>query len=141
MLYILEGCDGAGKTTLAKTLSQILNAQIIHCSTQTPNNFEFFDDIARAAMDKNIIADRFCYGQFVYQSKEDRHLSEHDLYTLETRMLDYGVTVIYVYTDEKTLMDRLIYRGETTALPISTILSNYKEVFEKSLIKPILWKT
>ena len=77
MLYILEGCDGSGKTTLANQLSKLLDAEIIHCSTTTPNDYEFFKRIAKNSRVKNVIADRFCYGQFIYQEEKDRPLRKY----------------------------------------------------------------
>ena len=40
MLFVLEGCDGSGKTTVAKHLKNILPAaEIVHCTTDTPNDY------------------------------------------------------------------------------------------------------
>lgn len=167
MLYILEGCDGAGKTTLAKKLAPVLDAKIIHCNTQTPNTEGFFQQIIYASTKQNIIADRFCYGQFVYQNPEERpmryesgeydpwaatpkpedteltaeFLSNRALYRTEVRLLEAQAKVIFVDADTKTIMDRLIYRGETTGIPVDTIRERYKQVFKQSLLPITYWKT
>ena len=66
MLIVLEGCDGSGKTTVARNLQNILpDAEIIHCTRETPNDYSFFWHLIQASKDRHIIADRFCYGQFV----------------------------------------------------------------------------
>ena len=83
MLIILEGCDGTGKTTLANMLKPLLGAEIVHCTTQTPNTYGFFNNIIYAAQKKHIIVDRFCYSQFVYQEEEDRPLALHEIYPLD----------------------------------------------------------
>ena len=57
MLIVLEGCDGSGKSTLARSLSRLLDAEIIHCSSTTPNTKEFFEEIIEASRTRNIIAD------------------------------------------------------------------------------------
>ena len=55
MLIILEGCDATGKTTLANLLAPVLNATIIHCTAETPNDMQFFTNIAYAAANENIL--------------------------------------------------------------------------------------
>lgn len=134
MLIVLEGCDGSGKTTLANKLAAILDAEIIHCTTDTPNTLWFFRDIIEMAQTRNIIADRFCYGQFVYQNPEERALNEIDLYNLELEMMNTGAKVIYVYCDEDILKRRLDERGEIPMKPVEKILTLYSSVFSKSLL-------
>lgn len=137
MLIVLEGCDGSGKTTIANKLSMMLGAEIIHCTTDTPNTVWFFRDIIELAQTRNIIADRFCYGQFVYQNPEERHLNEQDLYHLELTMLNTGARVLYVDCDEPILKKRLGDRGEVTMKPIRDIRMEYEKVFSKSIL-PII---
>ena len=152
MLYILEGCDGAGKTTLANFMKSMLgNATIVHCNRDTPNDMNFFKDIVHAADGGNIIADRFCYGQFVYQNDDERPLNydadEAEWYTgykrlheLETFMINYvDVKLIYVYSDAKTIYERTMSRGEV--IDADCILKKYKELWTKTLIQPIYFKT
>lgn len=143
MLFVLEGCDGSGKTTVANNLKNILpDAEIVHCTTDTPNTFEFFADLIEAADHRNIIADRFCYGQFVYQTPEERHLSDNDLATLETIMLSHGVRVIHVTAPVEEIKNRLSLRYEDTVLPVAEICDKYLDLFEnKSLMKPYIWWT
>lgn len=135
MLIVLEGCDGTGKTTLAHNLSKILGAEIIHCTTDTPNTVWFFRDIIEMAQTRNIIADRFCYGQFVYQSEDKRQLTKHDLYNLELAMLNTGARVVYVDCDEQVLNARLAARNEVPMKPIRQLKDGYLKVFSDSLLK------
>ena len=141
MLVVLEGCDGAGKSTLAEFLAKLLNADIVHCTAETPNDYEFFDNIISAAITKNIIADRFCYGQFVYQEKEDRRLPKADLRILETRMLEADGKVILVTAPEDVILARLASRGETTHMPVKDILSRFEKVMSKSILPVMRYDT
>lgn len=143
MLFVLEGCDGSGKTTVAKHLKNILpDAEMVHCTTDTPNDFHFFMNLIEAADNRNIIADRFCYGQFVYQTPEERNLTDSALIELETEMMAHAVRVIHVTASVDEIENRLAFRGEKTTLPVREICSRYLELFEnKSLIKPYLWWT
>ena len=141
MLIVLEGCDGAGKTTLALSLAKILAAEIIHCTKDTPNDAGFFMNIIDAAKDRNIIADRFCYGQFVYQAPEERPLSESQLYRLEIAMLASGTKVMYVTAPEKEIQKRLCARGEIPLIEIPRIIKGYDKVWENSMLTPIVWYT
>ena len=141
MLVVLEGCDGAGKSTLAEFLAKLLNADIVHCTAETPNDYEFFDSIISAAITKNIIADRFCYGQFVYQEKEDRRLSKADLRILETRMLEADGKVILVTAPEDVILARLASRGEITHMPVKDILSRFEKVMSKSILPVMRYDT
>lgn len=149
MLYILEGCDGVGKSTLANSLKDILDAEIIHCNQYTPNNFYFFNSIAEAAKDRNIIADRFCYGQFIYQEEKDRPLGEHEnsalanLHELETKMLAVGVKAIYVTAPVEDIKDRLAARGESliNGLTVEEVQARYRAVKSVSILPWLIWKT
>ena len=60
MLIVLEGVDGVGKSTIARKLARILNARIIHCTKDTPNDYRYFHHILDAATnrlgcDRNIV--------------------------------------------------------------------------------------
>lgn len=141
MLIILEGPDGAGKSTIARRLARILNAKIIHCTKDTPNSYDYFKSILLAAEHKNIIADRFCYGQFVYQSEEERRLTLEQLYKLESWFLHFDAKVIYVTASENTITNRLQKRGEEPMLPVSEMIHRFDEVMGKSTLQVEYWRT
>lgn len=157
MLIVLEGCDATGKTTLANLLAQTMNGTIVHCTAETPNTYHFFDGLIYAAEHQNIICDRFCYGQFVYQDESDRPLAMHKkraiydeetyvddsweaLHMLEMSMIVKGVKVIYTYSNPSTIADRMIYRGENPK-DVGRILKGYDDLWQRTLIKPIPFKT
>lgn len=142
MLIVLEGCDGSGKTTIANNLKAILpGAEIVHCTTSTPNDFEFFRGLIDASRERDIIADRFCYGQFVYQAPVERKLTPEQLYRLEIEMLGAGAKVIHVTAPVNTMKTRLSWRHEDTMHPVEEICDRYIDLFERTLIKPHLWWT
>ena len=141
MLVVLEGCDGAGKSTLAEFLAKLLNADIVHCTAETPNDYGFFYNIIEAAKTRNIIADRFCYGQFVYQEKDERELSESALRMLETYMLEANGKVILVTAPEDVILARLASRGEPTNMPVKDILSRFEKVMSKSILPVMRYDT
>jgi thymidylate kinase len=141
MLIILEGCDGTGKTTLANSLSKVLNAEIIHCTRETPNNYGYFSRIIEASKNKNIIADRFMYGQFVYQLPIERNLTPQQLYMLEVKLIEAGGKVVHVTAPIHEIQNRLQARLEVTPMPVAEIVGKFTKLFEKSSINVVEWKT
>ena len=141
MLIVLEGCDGVGKTTIARNLADIMDARIVHCTASTPNDYKFFKSIIDASKYQNIIADRFCYGQFVYQNEKERHLTHAELTQLELDMMEAGAKVIHVHAPVDEVQRRLRYRNEKTELPVDEIMDKFIDVFEHSLERPTLWWT
>ena len=141
MLIVLEGADGVGKSTIAKRLARILNARIIHCTKDTPNDLAYFRSILYASEEQHIIADRFCYGQFVYQSEEERKLTRDELYRLEADMLNMGAKVIYVTASEKTIEARLNKRNEIPMYPVKELLERFDTVMKQSTLQIEIWRT
>lgn len=134
MLIVLEGCDGCGKTTLAENLALILDAEIVHCTSQTPNNFDFFMTLILKGVTNNIIADRFCYGQFVYQTEEERRakgwLTLEQLHTLEHMMGMLDVKVFHVIAPVETINKRLAQRDETVinGLTVREVIDRFHRI-------------
>ena len=138
MLIVLEGCDGTGKTSIAKLIQAVmLDAEIIHCTAETPNDFKFFSKLIDIGQYRNIILDRGMYGQFVYQSPEDRKLSHKQLRTLELNMIRTGAKVVHVTAMQQTIEDRLNSRSEVPMHTVSVLLSRFDDLFEKSLMPVI----
>lgn len=124
-LIVLEGCDGAGKTTLSNVLAELYNAEVIHATRETPNDWKWFSEIMDQARDRNIIADRFFWGQFVYQEPEERHLSLEQLRELEYRLEQEGGKMLYVTAEPSDILSRLQQRSEELSASLGQILSRY----------------
>ena len=50
MKVILEGCDGTGKTTLAKLLAERYGLDICHCTQYDPADYDFYSHTMRKNM-------------------------------------------------------------------------------------------
>lgn len=141
MLIVLEGVDGSGKTTLATFLSQILHAKIIHATRETPNTVTWFKSIIDDAKTKNIIADRFFWGQFAYQNKEERHISLRSLGFLESYLKSCGGVIVYVTAPDQVVMDRLNGRGEELSVPLEVLKERYQKLIELSFCPVVTYDT
>jgi thymidylate kinase len=152
MLIILKGCDGTGKTTLANSLAAVMNAEIIHCSQYTPNDFNFFSKVIEASKNRNIIADRFMYGQFVYQEEEDRPLRDYinedvsslyNLHRLEVKLLEAGGRVVHVTAPDGEIKERLQERGEIliNGLTVEEVQARFRGTFKLSMLPIVTWNT
>lgn len=135
MLIMLEGCDATGKTTIANMLQLVMpDAQVVHCTADTPNDFEFFDELIHIGQSRNVILDRGMYGQFVYQDWHERNLSMAQLTRLELRMLETGAKLLYICASKSKIEERLKLRGEETPLAVEEILQRFDEVLKKSIL-------
>ena len=135
MLIMLEGCDATGKTTIANMLQLVMpDAQVVHCTADTPNDFEFFDELSRIGQYRNVILDRGMYGQFVYQNWNERNLSMAQLTKLELRMLETGAKLLYICASKSKIEERLKLRGEETPLAVEEILQRFDEVLKESIL-------
>lgn len=151
MLIVLEGCDGSGKTTLAKLLADVSGGRIIHCTKDTPNDFHFFKGLIEIAKDSpvDIIADRWCYGQFVYQDFDERPLNGEDydcyqaLLEIEGLMLKNNAKVVFVDAPSEVIAKRLAQRDETliNGLTIDEVRKRFRDIQKNSLLTWIEYNT
>lgn len=110
MNIVIEGCDGTGKTFLAKFLCEKLGMYYWHESA--PRSLEEYKQMLAPG---GIVFDRFCFGQFVYNTEEQRKLTIDQLHELcETVFPQTHTLVIYVDASTELIIDRLIARGEGT---------------------------
>jgi thymidylate kinase len=109
---IVEGIDGAGKSTLVNALSEALakegimaNAQ--HCKKPT-NNFRYFDNYFNSTMnDANVIFDRFFFTEWIYSIVMDRErfLSPRDAQELMGICMDKKFTFVFFVFDDEGLKE------------------------------------
>lgn len=140
-LIVLEGIDGSGKTTLANILSQVLNAEVIHATRETPNDWDWFSGIMDKAKTKNIIMDRAFWGQFAYQKPSERALSFEQLHDLEHSLAVEGGKLIYVTANKEDIESRLASRSEKLSLPLEELIYHYRFLIELSKCPVIIYNT
>lgn len=141
MMIVLEGVDGAGKTTLANILAKIYNAGIVHATRETPNNWAWFSELMNVARDRNVIMDRSFWGQFVYQDPEERKLSWEQLHELEHRLEQEDGKLIYVTADDEDILKRLSDRAEDLSRPLKTLKARYETVILSAECQVIIYNT
>lgn len=117
MLFIIEGADGSGKTSLAEMLSKQTGYPIIHRSQpkDEEEKARMFDEYLRlASSNKHAILDRCWYSEMVYGPvmRGTSVLSYPDMYRLETAAKKHGAIIIYCTDKIETLWKRCQSRGE-----------------------------
>lgn len=140
-LFVLEGVDGVGKTTLANLLAKIYNAGIVHATRETPNTWEWFRGLFDLANEKNLILDRAFWGQFVYQKPDERVLSFEQLHDLEHSLEAEGGKLIYVTANKEDIESRLAARSEKLSLPLEELIDHYRFLIELSECPVIIYNT
>ena len=135
MNIVIEGCDGTGKTTLAKFLAESLGLYYWHEST--PRSFGEYESMLKSG---GVVFDRFCFGQFVYNEPQDRKMNLEGLKALVKDVFPATNTLlIYVDCSTEEIIKRLIARGEGSSEVrvdmekwIKNIRGTYKSILNKS---------
>ena len=112
MKIILEGPDGAGKTTLANQLMEKYGAKYFHSSSKTENTQDYHIDLL--FNEGNVVYDRFFIGEYVYSAVFDRQckLNNHDLLFLSSLADSQKCLIVVLYTSNVySIFNRLNHRG------------------------------
>lgn len=117
MNFLIEGPDGSGKSTIARTISQLYGHNIIHNSypktiEEGQNMKQYYIDLMKS---KNIVIDRGWWSEQVYGNiiRDKSWLSVSETNELTDMFLAGDNMIIYCTGDVKVLWDRCIQRGET----------------------------
>ena len=135
MNIVIEGCDGTGKSTIAKHLCERFGLQYWHESH--PRNFEEYRHMLEYG---GFVFDRFCFGQFVYNTEAERKMSLEELKVLLQEVFPATNTILlYVDAHTDTIIQRLLKRGEGTQeiIPemtkyIKNIRGTYRSILNRS---------
>ena len=135
MNIVIEGCDGTGKSTLAKFLAERFGLYYWHESA--PRSFDEYCQMLKSG---GVVFDRFCFGQFVYNETQDRKLNDEGLRALVRDIFPATNTLlIYVDCSTEEIIKRLIARGEGSAAVrpdmekwIKNIRGTYRAVLRES---------
>lgn len=110
MKVILEGVDGAGKTTLAKILAEKYGLDICHCTQYDAADYDFYRQTLRK---ENVVWDRHTIGELIYPTIFDR---ERQISTEDARLVihyakEAGAKIFVLTADMDVIYRRLNERG------------------------------
>lgn len=146
MIICIEGPDGAGKTMLAKQLSEQNRYPIIK-RTKPANEEEkaaMMADYKRIVCSgKNVIFDRCWYSELVYGPimRDDACMTYPQMYDLERSMAMRGGLIIHCTGPRQTLWQRCQRRGEdyiTDKGTFTAIYWAYEELMNMPHLIPVM---
>jgi len=111
MRIILEGVDGAGKTTLAKILAEKYGLDICHCGVTDPSDYIFYRQSSRK---DNVVWDRHTLGELIYPKVFNRKAKccpEDARIVLMIGKQELGLKTLVLTADTDVLRSRLEARG------------------------------
>lgn len=110
MRVIIEGCDGTGKTTLAKILAEKYNLDMCHCTQHDGKDYDFYFQTLRK---ENVIWDRHTLGELIYPEIFDRRpeITLEEVANLMRYVKENNIKIFVLTADQETLRKRLLSRG------------------------------
>lgn len=110
MKIILEGCDGTGKTTLAKILADKYGLDICHCTQHDAKDYDFYRQTLRK---ENVVWDRHTLGELIYPKIFERkqYIGTEDARLVMHYAKEEGVKVFVLTCEPDLLKKRLLSRG------------------------------
>lgn len=141
MLIILEGPDGAGKSTLARNLSAMLGADIVHFGkdSETFSLATEYISIILSSQHRNLIIDRLWISEIIY-SKIMRggncRLSEKEIKVISYAFHEMDGRLVYCLPDYHTCLGNYTKNIENEYIDNQTKFTRvYLEYFKATLQK------
>lgn len=154
MLCVLEGVDGAGKTTLAEELRERLQAQGAPCmilhrgppQSHALNEYELALDTYVPGGGLHIICDRWHVGADVYGplKRGNTHLTDEARWHIEMYLISRGAVLVLVEPPNPgALLRRLRTRGETYVTEEEALwcLGEFRRVTARSHLPTLVHKS
>lgn len=146
MIIIIEGIDGAGKTTLAEQISKQTGYTIVHRSKPNDEAEKLrmmgeYLQLVRSS--RNIILDRCWYSEMAYGPvmRDKSYISFPQMYELEKQLAKHGAIIIYCTGPKAALWMRCTKRGEAYIIDrdrFNEIYDKYEELFSSPHYVPVV---
>lgn len=139
MKIILEGCDGTGKTTLAKILADKYGLDICHCTQHDAKDYDFYRQTLRK---DNVVWDRHTIGELIYPKifGRDHGMSPEDARLVISHSREEGVRTFVLTCDPEVIRRRLRDRGTedyriiVNSQSIDSLFKHYAREFDIPII-------
>lgn len=147
MIYIIEGGEGTGKTTLANFISKHTGYPIKHRSnpkTEEERKNMYASYIEGIRSGENMIWDRSFYSEMVYGPimRDQSYITYAQMLEFEVELSKVGAIVIYCYDDPRAAWKRAQNRGEEYIKEYDKhllIMGKYDDLFiNNAHVTPIL---
>lgn len=150
MFVIIEGCDGSGKTTLAKQIGEEIRLRHPHDDIQylqrgQPKVHPFMDyeravESYRPGQGQHIIADRWHWGELIYGPlyRGESKLAYAGFMHVEMFLRAKGAAIAFLDVPEDIIRRRLAKRGDEDFLQdhdIGTVIAAYRDLAQRSLLR------
>jgi thymidylate kinase len=139
MIYVVDGIDCSGKSTLVEELSKKTGYEVVKGSS-----FEIASlgadymhlHMMNLLKEDDIIVDRYFFSNYVYaRTHEYPLMSDEQFDSLYTKLIEVekNVCLIYLYADENVIAERISVRGDDyiDKSYIADILRLYGEVLNR----------
>jgi thymidylate kinase len=126
---ILIGSDGAGKSTIAEGLSEILGYPVEHhgpVKSHEEGYHEYFNCVRNT--DYSVIKDRFHEGERIFAPIYRGYEAEYFPYLEQELMEKFNVVLVLIYAPFPVIKQRLEERGEDFVKP-----EHFKYCYDKVL--------
>lgn len=140
MKIIIEGCDGTGKTTLARLLAKKYDLDICHCTQNDPCDFEFYKQTARK---ENVIWDRHTIGELIYPNVFNRkaQITPEDARIVLGYAKENNGKIFVLTADDEVIRERLLLRHiseDSRILDKLSYINDQFKYFANMLCVPII---
>lgn len=147
MRIIVDGNDGVGKTTVAKTLKEVFNiTSYIHLSYKDPSDFNFYNRILEK---DNVIFDRSFLDELIYADVLGRksNITPKQTQELAVKAKELGFLFIICHTSNKNYSndehEEIIKNEDKIDSYFKNVVNNfnlkYFDPFNDSIIDLVKW--